>query len=268
MKVNLFLTGVLCASAAGSRSQVEAKSPVNHFSAPLTRGMTNGAICTGVKNIFTGILDASKAGVPSQSSFSRKTETLVTTQRDSPASMAARAIKGFPLSFAANVVSTSFVDRLFAVPREVRHQNLKNLALPIAAMAVAKEVLSDAPLPPQVKEVLAYGAFCAGNIAQGKDPLRTVITVTGFAVGAKAVQNHLAAAKAATQKPSEQGVSASAVSGFMAPSSRKTSDNASARSYDDFIRQRYGIKEGVKFWEGPDGSIFVPLDPSEMHHRN
>jgi hypothetical protein len=59
------------------------------------------------------------------------------------------------------------------------------------------------------------------------------------------------------------GVSASAVSGFMAPESSKIPDKAPAGSYDDHIRERYGMKEGEKFWTGPDGSVFVPISDEE-----
>lgn len=257
MKISPLSTLMLIASAATSKNQAEAGLPVGKFAVPFSRGLCTGAISTGIKNIVSGLHRATKEDVCIQN----KT-------RHSPSVMVKKAIQNFPVNFASNAVATACVDKMFGVTKRQAVKNLQQLALPVACMGITQEILSEVVMPRPAKNALAYCAFLAGGVAQGKAPVSTGLAISGFVAGASIVKsfgnnggaNTIDSRKNTLNKSmSTQGVSASAASGFMAPESSKTSDGAAVGSYDDFIRNRYGLKEGEKFWTGPDGSIFVPL---------
>ncbi|MDX1670681.1 MAG: hypothetical protein R3194_14750 [Limnobacter sp.] len=47
---------------------------------------------------------------------------------------------------------------------------------------------------------------------------------------------------------------------FLSPESVQTPSTSSTRLYNEFIKDRYGLKENQNFWTGPDGSLFLPLN--------
>lgn len=267
MKISTVFTGALIASAATSRNQSEARLPSARFSVPVSRGLCTGALSTGVKNIVNGWKDAFDTGAAAHNQTVVDVE-LSSASNTNSSGVVRKAMRNFPLSFGSNAVATTYVDRLFSVPRKATVKNIAQLALPIASMELTKEVLSETRIPKPAKEALAVGAFWAGAIAQGKAPVTTALSVSGFVAGAsmtKAYSNRPKQKQGVkvdlqSQPVDSVGVSASAASGFMSPASSRSSDQSSPASYDDYIRQRYRLKEDAKFWEGPDGSVFVPLD--------
>lgn len=268
MKISPLPTLLLVASAATSKNQVEAGLPLGKFVAPVSRGLLTGAISAGVKNIASGLRIATHDNSSIENTNPNLVENSQINIRHSIQVKVKKAIRNFPLNFSSNAVATVYVDKIFGVTKKATVKNLKQLALPIACMGITQEMLSDVQVPRQLKDALSYGAFLAGGVAQGKAPVSTGLAISGFVAGASLVKSfgNRGGAKAinsqknaSNESLSTQGVSASAASGFMAPASSKTSDGAAAGSYDDYIRKRYGMKAGEKFWEGPDGSIFVPL---------
>lgn len=206
MKINPLPTLLLIASAATSKNQVEAGSPLGKFVAPVSRGFLTGAISTGVKNIVSGL----RAAVHENASTEHADlDTVENSQIN---------IRHFPVNFGSNAVATAYVDKIFGVTKNAT-----------------------------VSTGLAISGFAAGA---------SLVRSFGNNGRAKAIDSKKNVSNESLSTP---GVSASAASGFMAPESSKTSDGAAAGSYDDYLRKKYGMKEGEKFWEGPDGSIFVPL---------
>lgn len=261
MKASSIITATLLASATTSRNQVEAGLPPVNFAGPVSRGLCTGAISSGVRNIVNGWQEAFNQGHPTNS-----------TQTQSPG-IVRKAICNFPVSFTSNAVATAYVDRLFSISKKATVKNVAQLALPIASMELARGALDKSSMPKPVKESLAAGAFFAGAVAQGKAPVATALSISGFMAGASVVKSisnrQVDKPQTDLQETTEtskvvSGLAASATSGFMAPASSKVSDKSTVKSYDDYIRRRYGMKEGEKFWMGPDGSIFVPIDPSEV----
>lgn len=268
MKINPLPTLLLIASAATSKNQVEAGSPLGKFVAPVSRGFLTGAISTGVKNIVSGLRSAVHENASIEYADLNSVENSQINIRHSTPVKVKKAIRNFPGNFGSNAVATAYVDKIFGVTKKATVKNLRQLILPVACTGIIQEVLSEVPIPRQLKDTLSYCAFLAGSVAQGKAPVSTGLAISGFAAGASIVRSfgNNGGAKAIDSKKnvsneslSTPGVSASAASGFMAPESSKTSDGAAAGSYDDYLRKKYGMKEGEKFWEGPDGSIFVPL---------
>lgn len=266
MKIGPVLTGVLVASASSSHSQAEAKLPFGKGGIPLSRGLCTGAISSGVKSLVADLQAAYEEGQTQE--IDQPLGDIQNSTRVEGKGVIRRAAKNFPLSFSANAVATTYVDKLFCVSKKATVKNIVQLALPIASMELTREALTEAKIPKAAKEALSISAFWAGAMVQGKAPVTSALSITGFVAGAslsksirarwhsKADEDHLLAKDS---KPTP-GVSASAVSGFLSPAASETKNKAAPASYDDFIRQRYGMKEGEKFWMGPDGSVFVPID--------
>lgn len=268
MKISPLPTLLLVASAATSRNQVEARLPAGKFIAPVSRGLLTGVISTSVKNIVSGLLASTNNNTSIENTNPNPVKNSQINIRHSTQVKVKKAIRNFPLNFSSNAVATVYVDKIFGVTKKATVKNLKQLALPIACMGITQEMLSDVQVPRRLKEVLSCGAFFAGGVVQGKAPASTGLAIAGVVAGASLVKSFGnrggvkaidSQKNASNESLSTPGVSASAASGFMAPASSKTSDGAAAGSYDDYIRKRYGMKAGEKFWEGPDGSIFVPL---------
>lgn len=267
MKISPLFTGLLLASATTSKNQAEAGLPLGQFAAPVSRGALTGAICVGVKNIVSGLHKAIHQDVRIQDIDLNFEDNSQHNTRHSPADIVKKAIQNFPVNFSSNAVATTYVDIIFGVAQTGTIKNLQQLVLPVACMGMTQEILSEAPMPQQSKDALAYCASLVGALIQGKEPVATGLTISGFVAGvslAKSFGNKGGANTRDLQKntlnksKSNPGVSASAASGFMAPQSSKTPDRAAAAGYDNYIRERYGLKEGENFWTGPDGSTFLP----------
>lgn len=255
MKISSLSTCLFVASAATSKNQAEAGLPSGRFAAPVARGLLTGAISAGVKNIVSGLQREVNEDARVESLDLNFSENGQYKTRRSPSAIVKKAMRNFPVNFGSNAIATACVDKMRGVTRKEAVKNLQQLALPVACMGITQEVLSDVQIPRQLKEILSYGAFLAGGVAQGKAPVSSGLAISGFVAGASLLKSFGKNGGAIDT----QGVSESAASGFMAPKSSKTSDGAAAGSYDDYIRKRYGLKEDEKFWTGPDGSIFVPL---------
>lgn len=274
MKVSQVFTGLLIASVTTSKNQAEAGLTVDKFVAG-SRGVCTGAISTGVRNIISGLYEA-KEGASTEYLKSKNVEASQNKTQHCASSIAKKAMRHFPISFGATAVATIGVDKLFGVTRKANVKNIKQLALPIASMGITKEILRDTGIPQQAKDALAYSAFWAGRLAQGKDPLTAAVTVSGFAAGAsllKSFGNAIANTSDLQQNTSNesittQGVSTSAASGFMAPESCEASDKAAVDndSYDNYIKERYRINKEDHFYPAPDGSLFVPISDKEYKH--
>lgn len=242
MKTSNLLGGALLASSLGTHNQVDAKAW--HAAA---RGACNGAVSTAVKNI-AGALQENKTNAPEEHSQSLLPQ------------IGHKAARAFPVSFCSNAISTAVLDRLFKVSIADTVKNMDELVLPVACSEIAKELLSDVKMSPHAKAGLAYGAFWAGRLAQGKDPVKSAIAVSGFAAGATLVKSLSHQSRAQTQ-----GLYSSAVSGFISPDTQSASDASHPKSRDDFIRERYNLQPHDKIWEGPDGSLFLPASDSTKH---
>jgi hypothetical protein len=255
MKISSLSTCMLIASAATSKNQAEAGLPSGRFIAPVARGLATGAISTGIKNIVSGLQRELNENVCVESfDFNSSGASQNNTQR-SPSVVVKKSVRNFRLNFASNAMASACVDKLLGATTNEVMKNMQKLALPIACMGVTQEVLGNVSIPPQLRDTISYCAFFAVSAAQSKAPVSTGLGITGFLAGASLVK-HVGCNRGAS---ANQGVSASAASGFMDPGSGKTIGNATANSDDDYIRLRYGLKPGEKFWAGPDGSIFVPV---------
>lgn len=268
MKISPLSTALLVASAATSKNHAEAGLPSGQFVAPVSRGLLTGVISTGIKNIVSGLHRATKGDVCIENSDLNPVDNIQNRTRHSPSLIVKKTIRNFPINFGSNAVATACVDNMFGVTKRETVKSLKQLALPVACMGVTQEILNEVRIPRQLKDTLSYCAFLAGGVAQGKAPVSTGLAISGFVAGAllvKSLGNNGGATTIGSKKNtlnksmSTQGVSESAAGGFMAPESSKSSDGAAPGSYDDYIRKRYGLKEGEKFWTGPDGSIFLPI---------
>lgn len=255
MKISPFSTCMLIATLATSKNQAEAGLPSGQLAASVTRGLATGAISTGIKNIVSGL----RHEVHDDACFvsfdlNSLPDGQYKTQR-LPSAIVKKAMRDFHVNFGSNAMATACIDKVLGVTKNNAIRNLQQLALPVICSGVAQEVLSEVQIPRQLKEAISYCAFFAGSVAQGKAAVTSGFGIAGFFAGSSLVK-HLGRNREAS---ANQGVSVAAASGFMAIGSCKKTDSATAESYNNYIRQRYGLKPGEKFWAGPDGSIFVPV---------
>lgn len=246
---------MLIASVATSKNQAEAGLPSGRFIAPVARGLATGAISTGIKKIVSGLQRELNENVGVESFDFNSSGADQNKTQSSPSAIVKKSIRNFRLNFASNAMASACVDKLLGATTNEVMKNMQKLALPIACMGVTQEVLGNVRIPPQLRDTISYCAFFAVSAAQSKAPVSTGLGITGFLAGASLVK-HVGCNRGAS---ANQGVSASAASGFMDPALGTNPDSATTDSYDNCIRQRYGLKPDEKLWAGPDGSIFVPV---------
>jgi hypothetical protein len=255
MKISPLSTCVLITAVATSKNQAEAGLPSRRLITPIARGLATGAISTGIKHIVSGLVQQVNDDTRVESLNLNSPGDVQSKPQRSPSAIVKNAMRDFQLNFGSNAIATACVDKVLGVAKTNAIEDLQQQAFPFVCMGVTQEVLREVKIPQQLKNTISYCAFYAGSVAQGKAPVATGLGIAGYLAGSSLV-NHFGRNRNAI---ANDGVSAAAASGFMARDSGKTPDIATADSYDNYIRQRYGLKPDEKFWAGPDGSIFVPV---------
>ncbi|MDA0782771.1 MAG: hypothetical protein PQ612_10310 [Rickettsiales bacterium] len=257
MNIKQALAGMLLLSAATSQKKVEATAQIG-LEIAASRGFCTGMICAGIKGITSNIKDALSIPETDIINLSKEQPASNNNETAKKQNFVSKITKGvlnnFPLDFGANAVATTYVDRLFGTKTQTV-SNIKSLALPIATMKVAKEIIKDANIPPIAKSAIIYGGFWAGRISQGKHPLTTAAAVGGFAAGASFIKSfnnkttvNSDEKQVTRDKPEKnKGLYVSAVTGFMPSSVRKISDNAKDSAEDQF-KESIGVPKETKLW--------------------
>ncbi|MDX1670089.1 MAG: hypothetical protein R3194_11770 [Limnobacter sp.] len=264
MRPNSIQAGLMLTMAAGTTSVSQAQPNSLPIRQLVQRGLGTGFLSEVAKQGFGSGSNASKANQQSLDLIADDFPDIQFSESGKEMSQLRRSVRTIACNLAANSLGMVGVGRLTGERLSVTRSKAGQLILPLTSMELTNRVLEHSNLPPVVKKTLAYSAFWATGVAQGKEALSHSASVAAFVAGSSAVR--WVASRVAVSSPaqSEKGASSGVVrqsaSGFLNPNSSRIASKADSASRDSFIRSQYHLTENQTLWEGPDGSVFLPLN--------